>query len=305
MKKLTIMGAILLSLAFLGCKDDEPPPHNPYDDIDYGNGNGNNYVPDPDGITGIYENILRRKCSLPGCHDGHFEPDFRSIQSSWSTMVYHDVVKNTADSAYTFRVMPGDTGASILWYRVTRGDDQLQQMPATGQYLTQDELTHLRNWILTGAKDMFGGIPSLPNNEPNVLGFVAFNQNYTIQLDVTNNRLDSVPYYPFKVDANTTFNVVMLVEDDSTAVNQLQVNRLKLSHDMDDFSAASTVNAVFIPITGFNVWVCSVNSGNFSSGDTVYMRYYVNDGDHPLNTEFPRTDMLDAYKTYAAFYVKP
>ena len=48
-----------------------------------------------------------------------------------------------------------------------------------------------------------------------------------------------------------------------------------------------------------------MNSGNFAAGDTIYMRYYVNDGDHTQNTEFPRTDMLDAYKTYAAFYVKP
>lgn len=302
----------ILALAFLAtvlmvaaCKDEGPLPHNPYDDVDYGDGNTNTYVPDPDGIAGIYENILRKKCNLPGCHDGHFEPDFRSIQSSWSTLVYHDIVKNTADSAYTYRVMPNDTGQSMLWRRITRGDAQLQRMPATGQYLTSAELGHIRNWILTGAKDMFGNYPVLPNGEPNVLGYVAFNTSYTVQLDVTNNRLDSVPYHPFKVDANTSFNVLMLVEDDSTAVNQLQVNQLKLSHDMDNFTGAASVNAFFFTLSGYNVWVCSVNTSQFASGDTIYMRYYVNDGDHAQNTEFPRSDMLDAYKTYAAFYVKP
>lgn len=297
--------AALLLLVAVGCKKDDPLPHNPYDDVDDGTGNPSAYTPDPNGITGIYENILRKKCNLPGCHDGHFEPDFRSIQSAWSTVVYHRVVKNTADTAYAYRVMPYDTGASMLWRRLTRGDAQLQQMPATGQYLTATELAHVRNWIMTGAKDMFGNYPILPNNEPTILGYVAFNQTFTTQLDVTTNRLDSVPYHPFKVDQNTTFNVVMLVEDDSTAVNQLQVNQLKLSLNMDNFAGATTVNAYFLSITGFNVWVCSVNSGNFTPGSTVYMRYYVNDGDHSQNTEFPRDDMNDAYKTYAAFYVKP
>lgn len=300
-----LLAVLVAALLFAGCKKDDPEPENPYDDVDYGGGNANPYTPDPDGITGIYENILRRKCNLPGCHDGHFEPDFRSIQSSWSTLVFHDIVKNTQDSAYSLRVIPGDTGNSMLWYRINRGDAQLQQMPATGQYLTTAELGHIRNWILNGAKDMFGNVPVMPNGEPNVLGYVAFNTSYTVQLDVTNNRLDSVPYHPFKVDPSTSFNVLMLVEDDSTAVSQLQVNQLKLSLDKDNFAGALTVNAFFITLSGYSVWVCPVNSGNFASGDTVYMRYYVNDGDHSQNTEFPRSDMDDAYKTYAAFYVKP
>ncbi len=300
-----LFAMLLAALAFSGCKDDDPLPDNPYDDIDYGNGNPNAYTPDPDGIAGIYENILRKKCSLPGCHDGHFEPDFRSIQSSWSTLVYHDIVKNTQDSAYSYRVLPNDTANSMFWYRLTRGDAQLQQMPATGQYLTATELANVRNWILNGAKDMFGNTPILPNGEPNILGYVAFNPSYTVQLDVTNNRLDSVPYHPFKVDPNTNFNVLMLVEDDSTAVNQLQVNQLKLSYSMDNFTGASTVNAFYLSLSGYSVWVCPINSANFASGDTIYMRYYVNDGDHAQNTEFPRSDMDDAYKTYAAFYVKP
>lgn len=301
-----ILPMLLLAAAMViaACKKDDPLPDNPYDDVDYGNGNGNAYVPDPDGITGIYENILRQKCNLPGCHDGHFEPDFRSIQSAWSTLVYSKIVKNTADSAYTYRVLPDDTAQSILWHRVTRGDAQLQRMPATGNYLTTDELTHVRNWILGGAKDMFGHRPILPNNEPRILGYVAFDQSFTTQLDLTENRLDSVPYHPFIVPANTSFNVVMLVEDDSTAVNQLQYNRLKLSLQKNNFGAATTVNAYFLG-SGFNVWVCPVNSGSFAVGDTVYMRYYVNDGHQLQNSEFPRDDSEDAYKTYAAFFVKP
>ena len=298
-----LLTASLLAI-FSSCKREDPLPDNPYDNVDYGPGSTTNYTPDPNGITGIYENILRRKCSLPGCHDGHFEPDFRSIQSAWSTMVYHKLVKNTADSAYSYRVIPGDTGASIFWYRVNRGDAQLQQMPATGQYLTNEELGNVRNWILGGAKDMFGNYPTLPNNKPRILGYIAFDQSFATQIDVVENRLDSVPYHPFKVAQNTNFNVVWLVEDDSTAVQNLQVNQLKLSLDKNNFTSAANANAYFLG-NGFNVWVCALNTNSYVGGDTVYMRYYVNDGAQAQNSEFPRSESDDAYKTYAAFYVKP
>jgi hypothetical protein len=302
----TLLPLLALGLLFFAaCKDDEPLPHNPYDDVDYTDPGDGPYIPDPNGIVGIYENILRVKCANPGCHDGHFEPDFRSVQSAWSTLAYHRLVKNTADSAYTFRVVPGDTGKSIFWHRITRGDAQLQQMPATGNYLTATERQQVMNWILGGAKDMFGNAPRLPNDEPAILGFLAYNSTFNVQLDVTENRLDSVPYNPFKVADNTSFNMLFLLEDDSTATPNLLVNQLRLSLQMDNFSGATTVNAYNVTLAGYNVWVAPVNTAAYTPGDTVFMRYYVNDGDHAFNTEFPRDDLPFPYKTYASFFVTP
>lgn len=300
---------ILLLLGFClvvsACKKEEVPPPNPYDNVDYGSGEGSAYVPDPESIVGLYENVFRVKCANPGCHDGHFEPDFRSIQSSWSTLVYHDVVKNTSDSAYTFRVWPGDVSESMLWYRVTDGDAQLQQMPATGQYLTATEQANLRAWIEDGARDMFGNLPVLPNNEPQVQGFVATTLDFLTRYDETENRLDSIFYNPFKIPSGTSFNVVYIVEDDSTAISDLQVNQVKFSLDMNDFSSSTSVNANFISLGALNIWVATVNTAAYSVGDTVFMRYYVNDGDHSFNTEFPREDQVDPYKTYSSFYITP
>ena len=292
-------------LVLASCKKDDPLPPNPYDDVDYTDPGDGPYIPDPNGIVGIYENILRVKCANPGCHDGHFEPDFRSVQSAWSTMAFHRIVKNTADSAYTFRVVPGDTANSMLWRRITRGDAQLQQMPATGNYVTATERQQIMNWIMGGAKDMFGNAPRLPNSEPTILGFLAYNSSFTVQLDVTENRLDSIPYSPFKIPDNTSFNMVFLVEDDSTATQNLLVNQLKLSLQPDNFVGAATVNAFNVTLGGFNVWVAPVNTAAYTPGDTVFMRYYVNDGDHAFNTEFPRTDLPFPYKTYASFFVLP
>lgn len=302
--KYCLLACLMVFLA-ASCNKEVIPPDNPYDDIDYGDTGTNAFNPDPETITGIYELILRRKCSLPGCHDGHFEPDFRSIQTAWSTMVYQAPVKNTADSAFAYRVLPGDADNSMLMHRLTTGDAQLQQMPATGSYLSAEQLDNIRTWINDGARDMFGNLPAMPNSEPLIQGFVAFNQNFSQQIDQTENRLDSLPYNPFKVAPNTSFNVVVLVDDDLTPVNQLQVNQLKLSLDKDNFSGATVRQANFVNLSGFSFWVASVSSNAYTSGDTVYMRYYVNDGDQSQDTEFPRTDLPDPYKTYAAFYLTP
>lgn len=296
---------LVLLLTVVGCKKEVVPPPNPYDSVDYGTNGENPYVPDPASIVGLYENVFRIKCANPGCHDGHFEPDFRSIQSAWSTLVYHDIVKNTADSAYRFRVLPGNVNESILWYRVTDGDAQLQQMPATGQYLTATEQANLRSWIEDGARDMFGNLPTLPNNEPQIIGYGAFDQSFTTQYHQTENRLDSVFYNPFKIGQGTSFNVVFFVEDDSTALSDLQVNQLRLSLDKDNFAGSTNINAYYVNFGTLSAWVSPVNTSSFAVGDTVFMRYYVNDGDHAFNTEFPRDDQPDPYKTYASFYLTP
>ena len=123
-------------------------------------------LPDSASIAGIHQFILNPKCNIPACHDGTFEPDFRSPQSSYATLVYQSVVKNTSDTAYQYRVAPGDTGASILMHRILRNLPELQKMPATGDYLTELEVTSIVSWINAGAPDLFG---DLPDGEPPVI----------------------------------------------------------------------------------------------------------------------------------------
>lgn len=305
MKKLSFI-TLCCTLMFFSCKKEEIPPDNPYDSIDRTEDTNYVYIPDPNSIVGIHQNILTVKCNNPGCHDGTFEPDFRSVQSAWSTLVYHSVVKNTLDSAYTYRVVPGDTGNSMLWRRLTVEDPALQRMPATGDYLTADELENVRQWIANGALDMFGNPASLPNGRPMILNFVALDGNFQT-ISGPENRVDSIFYNPFKVNLNQNFTVAMFVEDDSTAIEDLQTNRLKISNRMNDFSSASFVQATYLNVPGFQVWVASVtiSPGQYQQDSTYFMRYYVNDGDHSTDTEFPRDESLDPYKTYYAFKVNP
>lgn len=295
--------AVVLLLGF-SCKKETPEPHNPFDDIVYPHDTVTTDTVDPNSITGIHRNILQVKCNNPGCHDGTFEPDFRSVQSAWSMLVYHPIVKNDAGGTYEYRVVPSDLSKSMLYRRLTVDDPQLQQMPATGQFLTQTEQAQIEAWIMAGAPDPDGNIATLPDQEPVIVGYLGLNGN-DVRIDTTENRVDSVFYNPFYVDYGTTLKIAILVSDDNTPAGQMLVNTLKFSYSKDNFTSATSLPTFFLNIPGYQVWYTQLNTNIFTANSTVYMRYYVNDGAHAQNTEFPRNETEDGYKTYWAFHVKP
>ena len=72
---------------------------------------------------------------------------------------------------------------------------------------------------------------------------------------------------------------------------------------MDNFSG-STVLVATTYVSAYSAWLAYLPSVNWPVGTTVYFRIYVNDGHHTNNTEFPRYDSPDYYKTYFSFYVQ-
>jgi hypothetical protein len=62
------------------------------------------------------------------------------------------------------------------------------------------------------------------------------------------------------------------------------------------------LTATFINIPNQNpVWLVSVPTANLTHGTQYYMRYFVNDGTHAENTEFPKNNSIEYYKTYWSF----
>lgn len=295
-----------------GCKKtEEPAPANPFSGIDYGTvpvvSN-----PDPNSLVGIHTNILQPKCAVPGCHDGNFEPDFRTPQSSYSTLLYHPVKKNDSAESFVFRVVPYKSSESVLYERITNccfvnQDDRMPQ-DNIGVPLPDTDVQAIKNWIDAGAKDMFGNVPTYPNFEPTINPYYGVVDAATYQISYTdqNNRIDSLPYKSFLLPDNTNVVFVFLVSDDSTAYPQLQVNQMKLSFDPDDFSTATTYTAQYYHIPPPNesdFFGITINTANLPHNQVVYMRYYVNDGDHSNNTHFPTNNLQIEYKTYWSFYV--
>ena len=310
MKKLIVRISLLfvsMILMLESCKKEVVVPENPYDKIDY----GNNVVPtdtlNPSSIAGLHRNLFLTKCAVPGCHDGNFEPDFRTVQSSYSTLVYAPIKKNNAANTFTFRVIPGDTAFSVLYERITNccfvnTDDRMPQ-DNIGTALPASDINHVATWIMNGAKDINGNTPNRPDQEPVLSFYVAAGSDFTTELSAQNNRVDSIIYNPFLVPANaTSFYIAPSVVDDITPLAQIQYNKLLLSTSIDNFSSAVQLTATFVNIPNQSpVWLVSVPTTNLIHGTQYYMRYYVNDGTHSENTEFPKNNSLEYYKTYWSF----
>jgi hypothetical protein len=175
-----------------------------------------------------------------------------------------------------------------------------------GTELPQSDINHIITWIMNGARDMFGNLPSYPNTAPKILYYYATDSVYKANFGDANNRMDSIYYNPFYVKNHSTLNLAFFVQDDSTAISAMQVNKLKISTKADDFSSALSYTGTYInvnPSTQF--YLVTLNTGTLPNSDTLFMRYYVNDGQHPNDTEFPTTNLVFPYKTYWSFFVKP
>jgi hypothetical protein len=282
-----------ISLVF-ACQKDQPEPENPFGTSSAGKDTSNTNL-NPVSIAGLHKNIFSVRCSNPNCHDGTFEPDFRTVQSSYSTLVYKANKKNTSDSAFSYRVIPYDTSKSWLHERLTtKGNDY---MPSNGVRLSSAEIGQINTWILNGAKDISGNVMAEPDNLPLVQYYAAFYPPQTRIDTIRQNNNDwSAPFYANK---NTTILIWQIAEDDKTAVENYTINQMKCSLSKDGFGSAKTYS-------GYKFWEFQINTGDFAAGQVVYFRYYVSDGKHgSIATEFPNQSSESYFKTHNSFYIVP
>lgn len=137
---------------------------------------------DPTSFVGLHQNIFKPTCANSGCHDGSFEPDFRTIESAYNTLVLHPLIKNDPSGSYTYRVKPGSLSESVLWLRLNEDIDGISGiMPLDAFYDPEsawnaekaEHLSNISDWILNGAKDMFGNEPGANNQQPGIAGIYA------------------------------------------------------------------------------------------------------------------------------------
>ena len=304
-KKSILIYSIFILFFIFSCKKEEVP-ENPFDSIDRTVKNTEAVDPDPNSIVGLHKNIFFPKCANPGCHDGTFEPDYRTIQSTFSTLVFQRANKVTLDSVKLFseRVIPYNTTDSWLIERLTTQTSDY--MPSNGVRLNSADIDHVKNWIDAGCPDYNGSLPVKPNLQPNIIGYVA--------LDASNNRIDTIrlnnqQVNPFIVQSNSTITIAFAATDtldgiDGTDPSLFTVKEIRFSTDKNSFTGSSVISAS-VYLQQYEVWLVSIPITIWAPGTTVYFRIYVNDGDHPgVNSEFPRLESFDYYKTLYAFYVQ-
>lgn len=310
-----LLKIILFSTLIFGCSKDDELPENPYDKVDYGNSNITEDTLDLNSITAIHRDILQPRCSTPGCHDGSFEPDFRTAMSSYATLVYHPILKNNPDSIYKYRVVPYDTNFSVLQKRLNlktfaNTNDRMPQ-DNIGTGLPQKDLDRISNWIQNGAKDFQGNVATIPNTEPSLQffwmidgkGFPIVSTPYNV-FSATSNRINQQGHLSVILDTALTCFIVPGITDDSTALADMQKVTLEFSYVKDDFSTPfKTINASFLSGDDDSWHNLFTIDNTFLADTIIYMRYAMNDGDHNNDTYFPRQDTHDWYKTFWSIYI--
>jgi hypothetical protein len=311
---LTVTGFFIVVVS--ACQNvikDGPTPklgQNPYDTVKRPDDSKLHYVVDSSSIMGVHALVFSKKCAVPACHDGSFEPDYRTIASAYTTIVYAPSIKNDAKKTFTYRVVPFDTAKSWLHYRITTNDKVLGRMPLYDT-LAKWQISLITKWILNGARDIFGNTPGLPNAEPAMLGIVAFLP------DLKNYRVDTIRgksvIYPFLIPKNTKADIWFGLYDDKNLPTQFTVNQVKFSTDAVNFSNPVTMNLTVdnapSSFPGFDKKPypfydhVQINTSTFKPGDLVFMRVYVKDADHANATEIPKASANFALQSYFSFYV--
>lgn len=301
-----IIAVIVLVMG--ACKKETP---NPYDELEH---RSSNPTPDnlpQDNFAWIHQKILRPNCALSGCHDGTFEPEFRSIGSAYNSLVFHPTIANTPQMTFTYRVVPGDVNNSFLHERMnvfvpnTSGIMPLE-LGENSDWPANRETYRavINNWIATGAKDMFGNPPTLGDLEPQVTGMLAFPAGAT-----TNPfpRADAAGVQPIEISGGS-IDLWFAFTDDGTASSALTYNKVKIATATAAFETVPEMSLVTSSsLTGPDFGNANTTfthrlqlpTSNYPVGTVLFVRVYVDDGAHNGPTEVPNegttSPMLDYF----------
>mgnify|MGYP006080949843 CR=1 FL=1 len=289
---------IIIALVVQACKKDGEI--NPYDNpnLNFPKDTSTNFFADPTTFQALHNNIFGPTCANSGCHDGSFPPDFRTIESSYNTLVYQPVIKNDSVNPYEFRVKPADAEKSVLYRRLvepfpTDTDDVMPIYADTAWYNNKEEyIQNIKDWIDNGAKDMFGNLPFQPNNIPEMRGAIAFvtGQNTPLSREMPRGTI----YVPSSANS---IDLWFSVQDDILATNELSYNKIKFSTNLFNFENQPEFPLeVIVPPkneTGYYLGTTddfyhkyTLDMLTYNSGDIVFIKIYVKDDINQV-TEIP------------------
>lgn len=226
-RPLVLTSAMLLAVLIQACAPEDPT--NPYTELPPVVLTEGLAVPDlPEGnFAWLHQQVFEPTCANSGCHDGTFEPDFRTVGSSWNTLVNHPVIANDAAMSFNRRVVPGQVSASFLYERLTvEIPNTSGMMPLEvdeeSDYDTRrtEYLDAIAAWIADGAPDINGTTAPVDGTSlpAQILGFAAFPPD--IQSGVYP-RAEGPGIQPVLVDP-TAIQVFVAITDDLTPLSTLE-----------------------------------------------------------------------------------
>lgn len=303
-------GLLSLFLLVSACKKEH---NNPFDrDDDDAPVDTSTFELEYGSFAWIHHHVLGQLCANSGCHDGNFEPDFRTIYSAYNTIVYQPVIKNSPQGNYTYRVLPGNPSQSLFLSRMKYDIDGVSGImplvvePGTDWLQRKEEyLDAISKWIQDGAKDHMGNIPEPGDVPPQVVGVAAQNNSQWLQ------RADGGIGHIQIPQSATNVRFYFAVQDDNTAPQEIGHNQIRFSTHPNDFSQSSQYA---LQILGTPVTHTGFPSGeadyyhyiDFSPqslaapGQTIFFRIYVTDNSNPV-AEIPSTGAANYVINYFSF----
>ncbi|MEM1322568.1 MAG: hypothetical protein AAGG75_20050 [Bacteroidota bacterium] len=302
---------ILLLVMFLLAGSCKKEPVNPYDQVNLPTQDTvETQEPAPASIASLHAKVFRPTCANSGCHDGSFEPDFRTLGSTYSSLVYQPIIKNDPDGTYEYRVVPGQPAQSLLLARLTSDIDGMSGImpliiePDSDWPEQKDTyIDNIRQWIAEGAKDVFGNTTVPGNTQPQLLGVAARGSNWLKRLDSGEGAI--------KVSTNETDIVLYFaIEDDEQQPTELTENRIRFAAAKNSFANSTDYplevlsdGVIYTGHSGSEVSYhhkIMIKPQDFAApGETLYFRIYVKDQDNPV-TEIPADGSADHLKVYCS-----
>lgn len=233
---------LLAVLSWTACTPE--PPANPYDSLGAAVDSVQSAPPPipEDNFAWLHQQIFHPTCANSGCHDGTFEPDFRTVGSSWNTLVNHPVTANDAAMSFDRRVVPGNVQASFLHERLTTFVPNTSgimplEVDETSDYTERREeyIAAIADWIAAGAPDLNGNTASAEGTSlpPQIHGFAAFPPG---PIQTPYPRAEGPGIQPLVVEA-ATIQIVASITDDLLSFDALDC-RWALGQDLTDVDAA-------------------------------------------------------------------
>jgi hypothetical protein len=256
---------------------------------------------DPNSIAGLYQNIFGKTCANVGCHDGTFEPDFRTIESSYHSMVYRTPIKN--DGSLTFRVDPGNPNQSAIVQRLAgtiTPKMPIEIEPDSDWLEKSDEyIQNVRTWIEDGALDLSGNAPQPNYINPNIIGAMATADGVILTREDT---------YGTILIPDSVSNIQLYIGfDPINDPTNFSVNELMFGKDHELFTADTSIVMEIMddPIFEFGLYGEMIDYTHkidalFSTSGHYFMRIRVQEESNPI-IEIPTDDGLYYIKEYMSF----
>ncbi len=301
------IGVLLIFL--LNCEKAEPP-QNPFDNYNPKQDTVKFIFKDPDStsIAGLFHYIFKPTCANAGCHDGTFDPDFRTLESSYNTLVFRKAIKQ--DGKYFVRVKPYAPNESVLLARlhnIVSPQMPIQIEPDSDWARNKSKyIQFIETWIQNGAASIDGTLPKEGIPQAQLLGCFASYRD--------TGKIERVPFNgPLIIDSLIdSIDLFFAYKHDGQNPLSFTTNEIRFSqspHLYDSTQIIMKMELVMPPLRQIGLYGDSVsythklrlsNKNLFLNQKQIFFKTLVKDQLNPT-TELPGERAVFSIKKYMSF----